>query len=160
MSSEVAVPKSSVVAVVGESDPASAVNVTTTPGTPAPDTFSTRAEIVDVPPLARLKVVDVVEEHLLEVADRRLDVARHGDVDDEERPVRRVRITSWTCAASAPLGGAGRRHHDVRRAEHVVDAAHGAAVAPPIASARPRRCASVRLAMVICCTCWLAGAWR
>src|SRR6476661_6014776 len=52
VSSAVAVPKSSVVAVLGESDPASAVNVTATPGTPAPDTFSTRAEIVDVPPLA------------------------------------------------------------------------------------------------------------
>ena len=32
-----------------------------------------------------LQVVDVVEEHLLDVAHRRLDVARHGDVDDEER---------------------------------------------------------------------------
>ena len=33
----------------------------------------------------RLQVVDVVEEHLLDVADAGFDVARHRDVDDEER---------------------------------------------------------------------------
>ena len=32
-----------------------------------------------------LQVVDVVEEHLLDLAHRRIDVARHGDVDDEQR---------------------------------------------------------------------------
>ena len=35
----------------------------------------------------RLQVVDVVEEDLLDFTGRRLDVARHGDVDDEERTV-------------------------------------------------------------------------
>ena len=35
----------------------------------------------------RLQVVDVVEEHLLDLAGRRFDVPRHGDVDDEERAV-------------------------------------------------------------------------
>ena len=34
----------------------------------------------------RLQVVDVVEEHLLDLAGRRLDVAGQGDVDDEQRP--------------------------------------------------------------------------
>ena len=34
----------------------------------------------------RLQVVDVVEEDLVDLAGRRLDVARHGDVDDEQRP--------------------------------------------------------------------------
>ncbi len=47
----VATPSLFVVAVVGESEPASVVNVTATPGTPAPATFSTRALTVDVPPL-------------------------------------------------------------------------------------------------------------
>ena len=32
-----------------------------------------------------LQVVDVVEEHLLDLADGRIDVARHGHVDDEQR---------------------------------------------------------------------------
>ena len=35
----------------------------------------------------RLQIVDVVEEHLLDFAGRRLDVARQRDVDDEQRPV-------------------------------------------------------------------------
>ena len=35
----------------------------------------------------RLQVVDVIEEHLLDLAGRRFDVPRHGDVDDEERAV-------------------------------------------------------------------------
>ena len=38
----------------------------------------------------RLQIVHVVEEHLLDVADRRLDVARHGQVDDEQRVRRGV----------------------------------------------------------------------
>ena len=40
----------------------------------------------------RLQVVDVVEEHLVQIADRRLDVARQRDVDDEQRSI---------CAAAA-----------------------------------------------------------
>src|SRR5438034_4800617 len=31
--------------------------------------------------------VDVVEKHVLELADRRLHVARHGEVENAERPV-------------------------------------------------------------------------
>ena len=34
-----------------------------------------------------LQVVDVVEEDVVELVDRRLDVARHGDVDQEHRLV-------------------------------------------------------------------------
>jgi hypothetical protein len=43
-----------------------------------------------------LQVVDVVEEHLLDLADGGIDVARDGDVDDEERVLRRC-----PCAASS-----------------------------------------------------------
>ena len=39
----------------------------------------------------RLKVVDVVEVAVLEVADRGLDVARNGEVDDEQRPALALR---------------------------------------------------------------------
>ena len=35
----------------------------------------------------RLQVVDVVQEDLLDFSGGRLDVARHGDVDDEQRAV-------------------------------------------------------------------------
>ena len=45
-----------------------------------------------------LQVVDVVEKHLLDLADGGLDVARHGHVEDEQRiaaarraPIRRAR---------------------------------------------------------------------
>src|SRR5256885_7643433 len=37
--------------------------------------------------LFRSQVVDVVEKHVLELADRRLHVARHGEVENAERPV-------------------------------------------------------------------------
>jgi hypothetical protein len=47
----VATPLSSVVDVAGETLPASVVKVTGTPGTPAPEAFSTRAEMADVPPV-------------------------------------------------------------------------------------------------------------
>jgi hypothetical protein len=46
----VATPVESVDAVGGFNEPLSVVNVTETPGSPAPDVSSTRAEIVDVPP--------------------------------------------------------------------------------------------------------------
>ena len=34
-----------------------------------------------------LQIVDVVQEDVVEFVDRRLDVARDGDVDEEHRPV-------------------------------------------------------------------------
>ena len=70
----------------------------------------------------RLQVVDVVEEHLLDFAGRRLHIARHRDVDDEERAV-----------APRPHDGldvrlgenrrrrAGRGDDDVAGAEHGVE---------------------------------------
>ena len=44
-----------------------------------------------------LQIVDVVEEDLLDVADRCLNVARHGDVDDEQR-IAPLRRPASTCA--------------------------------------------------------------
>ena len=59
--------------------------------TSSPTIASARATLAGPPRQVlahgRLQVVDVVEEHLLDLAGRRLDVARHGDVDDEQRPV-------------------------------------------------------------------------
>src|SRR3954453_7450923 len=49
---DVATPEASVVAVTGFSEPLSALKVTGMPGSPAPDTSSTRALIVAVPPPA------------------------------------------------------------------------------------------------------------
>jgi len=46
----VATPDESVVAVAGFNEPLSLVNVTGMPDSPTPDTSSTRAVIVDVPP--------------------------------------------------------------------------------------------------------------
>jgi hypothetical protein len=45
-----ATPSESVFAVAGERVPLSVVNVTGTPGSPEPDTSSTRAVIVELPP--------------------------------------------------------------------------------------------------------------
>ena len=57
----------------------------------SPTIASARSSSLDAPRQVLLddplQVVDVVEEDLLELADGRLDVARHGDVDDEERPL-------------------------------------------------------------------------
>ena len=50
LSVTVATPLASVIADDAESVPVSLVNVTGTPGTPAPDVSSTRAEIVLLPP--------------------------------------------------------------------------------------------------------------
>ena len=54
----------------------------------------------------RLQVVDVVEEHLLDFADRRLDVARHRDVDEEQRPRRGAPAPPATCARDEDRRGA------------------------------------------------------
>ncbi len=67
-----------------------------------------------------LQVVDVVEEDLLEVAGRGLDVARHRDVDDEQRTVRPLAHDRLHEFARDDRGrGAGRGHRDVRRGERV-----------------------------------------
>ena len=101
----------------------------------------------------RLQVVDVVEEHLLELADRRLDVARHGDVDDEQRPVApRPHHLFDARARQDRLGRAGRGDDDVGGRQRVVELV-------PRDGARRRAArralcgrASVRLAIVICLT--------
>ena len=64
-----------------------AVNRATSSSTIASARSSSAAAPGEVLVDDRPQVVDVVEEHLVEVPDGRLDVARHGDVDDEERPV-------------------------------------------------------------------------
>ena len=69
----------------------------------------------------RLQVVDVVEEDLLDFAGRRFDVARQRDVDDEERPVApRPHDGLDVRLREDRRGRAGRRDHDVARAEHGV----------------------------------------
>ena len=87
-------------------------------------------------PHRRLKVVDVVEEHLLDFAGRRLDVARQRDVDDEERAIAaRAHDRFDARLRQDRRGRAGRGDDDVAAAERGVHSSHGAAVAPPMASA-------------------------
>ena len=67
-----------------------------------------------------LQVVDVVEEDLIQIARVRLDVARHGDVDDEKRPAApRPHDVLDPRARQHRLGGAGRRDHDVGGGQRV-----------------------------------------
>ena len=69
----------------------------------------------------RLQIVDVVEEHLLDLAGRRLDVARHRDVDDEQRPVApRPHHRLDVRLGEDRRGRAGGRDDDVAGAERGV----------------------------------------
>ena len=74
----------------------------------------------------RLQIVHVVEEHLLDLADRRLDVARHGEVDDEERigTVSAGGGFDLRAREDRPLRS-GRGHDDVGRAEERRDVLPG-----------------------------------
>ena len=103
----------------------------------------------------RLQIVDVVEEHLIEIADRRLDVARHGDVDDEQRPVApRPHDLFDARARQHRLGRAGGGDDDVGGRQRRVERRPTGLRAPPSAvGQRLRRGCSVRLAIVICLTC-------
>ena len=70
----------------------------------------------------RPQVVDVVEEHLIEVPDGRLDVARHGDVDDEERPVApRPHGLLDPRPSEHRIRRPGRGDHDVGGGQRVVE---------------------------------------
>ena len=62
-----------------------------------------------------LEVVDVVEEAAVELGDRGIEVARNGDVDEEERPARRV--GARRPARRTTAGRARRRDDDVDLAE-------------------------------------------
>ena len=69
-----------------------------------------------------LQIVDVVQEHLLDLAGRRLDIARNGDIDDEQRPVpsgAHHRFDVRPCQNRRR--GSGRGDDDVGRAEHGVE---------------------------------------
>ena len=90
----------------------------------------------------RLQVVDVVEEDLVEIADRRLDVARHRDVDDEERPAapRPHRLLDVR-AGEDRLGRAGGGDDDVGGAERVRRAR---STATALAAELPRQRSAVR----------------
>ena len=54
----------------------------------------------------RAEVVDVVEVDVVELVDRGVDVARHGDVDHEDRPALRARAQRRRDAAGASSSGA------------------------------------------------------
>jgi hypothetical protein len=60
------------------------------------------------------QVVDGVEEHVVELGDLRLDVARHREVDHEHRPpaARAQRALDQSLAEDRQRGR-GARHHDV-----------------------------------------------
>ena len=65
-----------------------------------------------------LQIVDVVDEHLFQVARRRLDVARNRDVDDEQRTVRPLaHDVLHQFAGDDDRRGAGCRHRDIRVGE-------------------------------------------
>ena len=94
----------------------------------------------------RLQVVDVVEEHLLDVADRCLDVARHGDVDDEQRiaPMPAGHRLDLRARDDRPLRS-GRRDDDVGVGERRAPSRPTGTRRPPTDAASASACAAVRL---------------
>jgi hypothetical protein len=91
-----------------------------------------------------LQVVDVVEEHLLDFADSRIDVARHGDVDDESGAVRRWPWRLQMRSRDDRAAATGGRNNDVGGPERVAMPSHGTAVpaTSPRAPPRARACGS------------------
>ena len=85
---------------------------------------------------------------------QRLDVARHGDVDDEERPVApRAHRLLDARPASAPARGAPVAVTTMSAAASAASSpVHGTRLAARAARRGPRPLASVRLAIVICWT--------
>ncbi len=71
-----------------------------------------------------LQIIDVVEIHIAQVLHRRVDVARHGNIDQEQRPVApHPHQTRHLVSGQQDLRAAGRGHQDVRllhRAEAIV----------------------------------------
>ena len=99
----------------------------------------------------RLQIVHVVEEDLIQIADRGLDIARQGDVDDEERPVppRAHRLLDRRSRQHG-FGRAGGGDDDVGGDERRRAAPATARRGPRAGAPGARPTASVRLAMVIC----------
>src|SRR5207245_3715959 len=70
----------------------------------------------------RLQVVDVVQEYLLDFAGPGVDVARHGDIDDEQRPVTAPAHDAFDVRTGQDRRGrTGRGDDDVAGAERGVE---------------------------------------
>ena len=70
----------------------------------------------------RLEIVDVVEVAVLELVDRRVEVARHGDVDQEQRqPLAPAARSLDLLPCEHEAGRAGGRDDDVRLGQHLRD---------------------------------------
>ena len=106
----------------------------------------------------RLQIVHVVEEHLAEIGDRRLDVARQRDVDDEERPMppRPHRLLDRG-AGQDRFGGAGGGDDDVGRRQrrgHLVPRDGAAAELPRQGVGRFQRAAAIVMCFTPCACRW------
>ena len=66
-----------------------------------------------------LEIVDVVEEAVVELVDRRIEIARHGEIDEQERataPSRAARRQDPTCGRSARARWSRQRRRRLPRA--------------------------------------------
>src|SRR5205807_4995290 len=69
----------------------------------------------------RLEVVDVEERHAEHLTDPGVDIARHGDVDDQERTIATPRHGGFDLAALEEHVGRARRREEHVRLDPVVD---------------------------------------
>ena len=68
-----------------------------------------------------LQVIDVVDEDAVELVHLRIDVARHGDIDEEHGPVFAAAGNVLRVHGGNGVRGAGRSDHDVGAVAGVIE---------------------------------------